>query len=126
LLADDHARFLAVAEHLLATEFEIVKTVGDGKALIVEAAGLGPDVIVLDISMPELNGIDAARQLKAAGSKAKFVFLTVYDDPEHVRGALATGAQGYVVKSRLALDLVPAVREALASRSFVSPTIALN
>jgi DNA-binding NarL/FixJ family response regulator len=123
LLADDHQQFLAVAEQLLEPEFEVVKTVGDGKALLVEAAKLAPDVIVLDISMPNLNGLEAARKLKAAGSTAKIVFLTVHEDVDYVRGALATGAQGYVIKTRLASDLLVALREVLASRSFVSPTI---
>jgi DNA-binding NarL/FixJ family response regulator len=123
LLADDHQDFLAVAVRLLAAEFEVVKTVGDGQTLLDEAARLEPDVLVLDISMPVLNGIEAARQLKAAGSRAKLVFLTVHGDPDYVRAALAAGAQGYVAKSRLASDLRLALREALAGRSFVSPSL---
>ena len=125
LLADDHQSFLAVVTRLLQPEFEVVKTVGDGVALIEEAARLAPDLIVLDISMPKLNGIEAARQLKAAGSRAKIVFLTVHDDLDYVHGALAAGAHGYVVKPRLASDLLLALREVLASGSFVSPTISL-
>jgi DNA-binding NarL/FixJ family response regulator len=120
LLADDNEDFLAVAARLLEPEFEVVKTVGDGQALIDQAAILEPDLLLLDISMPVLSGIEAARQLKAAGSNAKIVFLTVQEDPTYLRSALATGALGYVVKSRLACDLVTAVREALAGRSFVS------
>jgi len=125
LLADDHQSFLAVVTRLLEPEFEVVKTVGDGEALIDEAAKLAPDVIVLDISMPKLNGIEAARQLKATGSRAKIVFLTVHEDMDYVRGALAAGAHGYVVKPRLASDLLPALREVLASGWFVSPTLSL-
>jgi len=125
LLADDHPSFLAVAKRLLEPEFEVVKTVRNGEALIDEAAKLTPDVIVLDISMPKLNGIEAARQLKAAGSTAKIVFLTVHEDLDYVRGALAAGAHGYVIKPRLASDLLPALREVLASGRFVSPTISL-
>lgn len=79
--------------------------------------------MVLDISMPVLNGIEAARQLKAAGAWAKVVFLTVHRDLDYVLAALAAGAQGYVVKSRPASDLLLALREALAGRSFVSPSI---
>ena len=93
--------------------------------MIEEAARLAPDLIVLDISMPKLNGIEAARQLKAAGSRAKIVFLSVHDDADYVRGALAAGAHGYVVKPRLASDLLLALRQVLASGSFVSPTISL-
>ena len=123
LLADDHQSFLAVATRLLQPEFEVVMTVGDGEALIVEAATLAPDVIVLDISMPKLNGIEAARRLNAAGCTAKIVFLTVHEDLDYVRGALAAGAHGYVLKPRLASDLLLALREVMANGSFVSPTI---
>jgi DNA-binding NarL/FixJ family response regulator len=123
LLADDHKDFVAVAARLLQPEFEVVKTVGDGQELLEEAARLEPDVLVVDISMPVLNGIEATRQLRAAGSRAKIVFLTVHQDPEYVHAALAAGAQGYVAKSRLATDLLLALREALADRFFVSPSI---
>src|SRR5262249_44207663 len=111
------------AARLLQPEFEVVKTVADGQALLKEAARLEPDVLVLDISMPVLNGIEAARQLRAAGSRARIVFLTVHQDPEYVHAALAAGAQGYVAKSQLATDLLLALRETLADRSFVSPSI---
>jgi DNA-binding NarL/FixJ family response regulator len=123
LLADDHQDFLAVATRLLEPEFDVVKTVGNGRAVLDEAARLQPDVLVLDISMPVLNGIEAARRLKAAGCGAKIVFLTVHGDADYVRAALGAGAHGYVVKCRLASDLLPALREALAGRSFVSPSV---
>ncbi len=126
LLADDHEEVLAIVSRLLEPEFEVVKTVANGEAAIHEAANLGPDIMVLDISMPVLGGIEAARQLKAAGSRTKIVFLTVHQDPDYVRVALAAGALGYVVKYRLASDLLPALREALAGRSFVSPSISLE
>jgi DNA-binding NarL/FixJ family response regulator len=126
LLADDHKAFLAATARLLEPEFEVIQTVGDGRALLEEAARLEPDVLLLDISMPVLNGIEAAWQLRAAGSKAKIVFLTVHQDPEYVQAALAAGAQGYVVKCQLATDLLLALREALADRCFVSPFIALG
>ena len=73
--------------------------------------------------MPGMSGIETARHLRAAGSRAKIVFLTVHADPDYIRAGLAAGATAYVVKSRLASDLVPAIREALAGRSFVSPSI---
>lgn len=123
LLADDHADFLTAATRLLEAEFEIVATVSDGKAVVEEATRLEPDLLVLDIGMPSLNGIEAARQLRADGSHAKIVFLTVHDDGDYVRAAQAASALGYVVKPRLASDLKTALREALAGRSFVSPGI---
>jgi len=126
LLADDHKDFLAAAARLLQPEFEVVKSVGDGRALLEEAVRLEPDILVIDISMPVLNGIEAARQLRAAGSTAKIVFLTVHQDPEYVHAALAAGAQGYVAKCQLATDLLLALREAVAGRSFVSPSISLE
>jgi CheY-like chemotaxis protein len=126
LLADDHKDFLAAAARLLQPEFEVVKTVGNGQSLLEEAARLEPDVLVVDISMPVLNGLEAARQLRAAGSRAKIVFLSAHRDPDYVRAALAAGAQGYVIKCQLATDLLLALREALADRSFVSPSITLE
>jgi DNA-binding NarL/FixJ family response regulator len=123
LLADDHEDFLAVAARLLESEFNVVKTVVDGQELLDEATRLEPDVLVLDISMPVLNGIEAARQLKAAGCKARIVFLTMHQDPDYVRTAREAGGLGYVVKSRLVSDLRLALREALAGRPFVSPAI---
>jgi DNA-binding NarL/FixJ family response regulator len=94
--------------------------------LLEEAARLEPDVLVVDISMPVLNGIEAVRQLRAAGSRAKIVFLTVHQDAAYVHAAVAAGANGYVAKCHLATDLCLALREALAGRSFVSPSITLK
>ena len=102
----------------------MLKTVGNGQALVDEATRLEPDVVVLDISMPVLNGIEAARKLKATGSSARVVFLTVHADPDYVNAAFGTGALGYVLKSELASDLLPCLKEALVGRSFVSPSIA--
>jgi DNA-binding NarL/FixJ family response regulator len=123
LLADDHEEFLAAVVRHLQPHFEIVRTVGNGQLLLDEATRLTPDVVVLDISMPVMNGIEAARRLKAAGSPAKIVFLTVHADLDYVRAALGSGAVGYVLKSELASDLLPCLREALLDHSFVSPSI---
>jgi len=123
VLADDHADFLAAAARILEPEFEVVATVSDGQAGVDEASRLESDLLVLDIGMPFLNGIEAARQLRATGSPVKIVFLTVQDDGDYMRAAQAAGALGYVVKSRLASDLNLALREAFAGRSFVSPGI---
>jgi len=89
----------------------------------LEAARLQPDLIVLDISMPGLTGIEAAQELREAKSTAKLIFLTVHERVEFVRACLAEGALGYVVKSRLAVDLLPAIREVLAGRRFISPPV---
>lgn len=123
LLADDHEEFLAAVVRHLEPHFEIVRTVGNGRTLLDAAARLAPDVIVLDISMPIMNGVEAARRLRAAGTSAKIVFLTVHADQDYVRAALGTGALGYVLKSELASDLLPCLREALQGRSYVSPAI---
>jgi DNA-binding NarL/FixJ family response regulator len=126
LLADDHRAILAQAASVLAVEFEIVGRVADGTDLLTAAAQLDPDIVVLDISMPGLDGIEVARRLKRNGCRAKLVFLTVHEDPDYVRAGLQAGGTGYVVKARLASDLLPAIREALAGRCFVSPIIAWN
>jgi DNA-binding NarL/FixJ family response regulator len=126
LLADDHEEFLAMEARLLEVEFEVVTTARGGREALDKAAEFRPDALVLDVSMPGLSGIETARQLRATGSLAKVVFLTVHGDPDCIRAALATGAAAYVVKSRLASDLIPALREALAGRSFVSPSIRMD
>src|ERR1035441_7322113 len=123
LLADDHAAMLGKSVRLLEGEFEIVGTVANGLDLLVTAARLDPDVVVLDITMPGLDGIEAARRLQRAGCRAKLVFLTVHDDPDYVRAAMDAGGAAYVAKPRLASDLIPAVHAALEGRRFVSPTL---
>ncbi len=121
LLADDHTEMLKRVVHLLQSEFEVVGAVNDGQALLEAASKLRPDVVVLDISMPVMNGLEAADRLRKAGSRAKVVFLTVHEEPDFVHESRAKGVLGYVVKPRLTSDLVPAIKEALANRSFVSP-----
>ncbi len=123
LLADDHLMMREKVTRLLESEFDIIGAVTDGQALLDEAAVLDPDIVVLDITMPGLPGIEVARRLREAGSHAKIVFLTVHEDPDFIREALATGALGYVVKPRLTSDLLVAMREALEGRSFVSPSV---
>ena len=120
VIADDHLRMLEKVTQLLGPEFDVVGTVSDGQALLSAVAELQPDVVILDITMPGINGIEAARQLRQAGSPAKIIFLTIHEDPDFLAEALSTSALGYVVKSRLATDLIPAIHEALANRSFVS------
>ena len=121
LLADDHTEMLKRVVHLLQNEFEVVGAVNDGQALLEAASKLRPDVVLLDVSMPIMNGLEAVDRLREAGSRAKVVFLTVHEDPDFVHESLARGALSYVVKPRLTSDLVPAIKEAVANRSFVSP-----
>jgi len=120
LLADDHQDFTALITDMLRDEFEIVGNVGDGKALVNACLQLKPDLIITDISMPELTGIDAAERLSKLGFSPKIIFLTVHADTDFVRACLDAGAAGYVVKSHVAADLLPAIQHALAGRVFVS------
>jgi len=123
ILADDHPAVLETVTRLLEREFEIVGTAGDGEALLEAAARLKPDVLVMDISMPILSGLEAARKLKEDGCTARIVFLTVHNNPDIVRACLNCGAFGYVVKPRLATDLVVAIQDALDGNRFVSPPL---
>jgi DNA-binding NarL/FixJ family response regulator len=125
LLADDHPGALAQAASRLREDYEVVGMVANGLDLLDAALRLNPDVIVLDISMPGLNGFEAAQRLKEAGSRSRLVFLTVWEDSDFAREAMAVGADAYVVKSRLASDLKLAVSEALAEHKFVSPPLTL-
>ena len=126
LLADDHPGMLALTADALADQCLVVGSVGDGRELLAEAERLRPDVIVLDITMPRLDGIEAARQLLRFDRPARLVFLTVYEDADYARAALDAGGLGYVVKTRLASDLLPAIRAALADQTLVSPTVKLD
>ena len=126
LLADDHEAMLDRVKRLLEDQFQVVGTVRDGQAALEAVAELRPDVLILDISMPVLGGLQAALRLKQKKSKVRIVFLTVHEDPDFAREALAMGALGYVVKPCLATDLLVAIKEVLAGRSFVSPSIPLE
>src|SRR6476620_2558606 len=123
LLADDSPSMLQAARKILEPEFQIVGTVDDGEAVLEATKTLKPDVLILDISMGVMSGLEAARLLTRIGSKAKIVFLTVHDDQEFVEEAFSAGAVGYVIKPRLGTDLPVAVREALIGHTFVSPDL---
>jgi DNA-binding NarL/FixJ family response regulator len=123
LVADDHRAMLDTLAQLLSREFEVVAKVADGLSAVSEAERLDPDVLVLDIAMPELNGIAAAARLKERGSTAKVVFVTNLHDREFVEESLALGDIGFVVKDRLVADLLPAIRRVLAGETFVSPSV---
>jgi DNA-binding NarL/FixJ family response regulator len=120
LLADDHPNICKSVAALLEPEFEVVGMVTNGQDLLSEAKRLQPDVVILDISMPLMSGIEATKRLCASGSRAKVLFLTVHDEAEFVRAALASGALGYVIKHRLTSDLITALREILAGNRFIS------
>jgi len=121
LLADDHRGLLELIRVLLEPSFDVLGAVGDGESLIEAAGKLQPDVIVTDISMPKLNGIEAVNRLRESGSPAKVVFLTVHADPDFVQAALKTGALAYVSKARISIDFLDAIRQAFEGRIFVSP-----
>jgi DNA-binding NarL/FixJ family response regulator len=123
LLADDSPSMLQAARLILEPEFQIVGTVDDGEDVVEATQSLKPDVIILDISMGLMNGLEAARVLTRIGSKAKIVFLTVHRDQEFIEEAFSAGAMGYVIKPRLGTDLVLAVRDALMGHPFVSPDL---
>ena len=126
LLADDHAIVVDGLRHLLEPEFDLIGVVGDGAALVEHANKLRPDVIVTDISMPRLSGIEATRRLKAGGSCSKIIFLTMHMDVEVAAEAFRAGASGYVLKHSATQILSYAIWEALKGRQFVSPRIAEN
>jgi len=123
LLADDHNLVVERVLSVLQRDFEVVGTASNGRELVDEAERLRPDVIVLDISMPVLTGIEAAHQLREAGLTAKLVFLTVHEEPAFVQACFAEGGLGYVKKSRLGTDLIPAIKEALSGHRFVSASV---
>ena len=123
LLADDHTLLLGAFEKLLEHEYTVVGAVSDGRALLSAAAELRPDVIVLDIAMPLLNGLDAARQLKKTMPKIKLIFLTMNEDPNVASEAFRAGASGYLLKTSASSELSKAIKEALCGRSYVTPII---
>ena len=125
LLADDHSDMLTIVSRILAHEFDVVGTAKDGKELIRETNRLHPDVLITDISMPLMNGIEAVTVLLESNSTTKVVFLTVHQSADYVRELFAIGALGYVVKSRMTSDLAEAVKAAQIGQVFVSPPIEL-
>lgn len=124
LLADDHRIVLEGLRGILEPEFDIVGAVEDGRALVAEADRLRPDVVVVDISMPGLNGMEAARQIKKMGPQIKIVFLTMHADVSYASGAFDAGASGFVLKHSAPQELIAAIRAALQGRTYVTPMIA--
>lgn len=123
LLADDHRILSEGLKSLLADDFELVGIAEDGHALVAAAKELRPDVIVADIAMPHLNGIEALARLKRHDPEVKIVFLTMHQDPTYARRALEAGAKGFVVKHSAAAELVVAIHAALKGQTFITPTL---
>jgi len=123
LLADDHTLVAEACKNLLEAEFEVVGIVADGRALLRANAILKPDVIVSDIAMQSLNGLDAGEQIKLANPQAKLVYLTMIADPELAAEAFRRGASGYLLKTSAIPELITAVKEALNGRVYISPQV---
>ncbi len=124
LIADDHQILAEGIRGLLDSEFEVVGVVSNGRELVASAIQQQPDVIVADITMPELNGIDAVVKLRKAGVTAKVVFLTMHRDVAYARRAIEAGATGYVLKHSVSSELVTAIHEALKGQTYITPAIA--
>jgi len=126
LLAEDHKEMRDLIARMVGREFEVVGAVGDGRALLEAESRLKPDICVIDISMPILNGIEAANLLQQSESTAKIVILTAHADKDFLETALEAGALGYVLKPRMTSDLLLAIREAMSDRMFISPPMPLE
>jgi len=124
LLADDHTLLLEAFRKLLESVYDVVGTVGDGLALLAIAPALKPDVILMDISMPRLNGLEAGRRLKQMMPRVKLIFLTMNEDPDLAAEAMRSGASGYLVKTCAASELLDAIQAAIKGKSYVTPKIA--
>ncbi|MGZ9204927.1 MAG: response regulator, partial [Nitrospira sp.] len=121
MIADDHSAMRNTVVRLLEADFEVLSAVGDGALALEAVTTLRPDVIILDIMMPSLTGIEVAHRLKAEHSNVRIMFLTVIEDADFVREAFTAGGSAYVVKSRLTTDLRVAINEVMAGHVFVSP-----
>jgi DNA-binding NarL/FixJ family response regulator len=122
-LADDHALILAGIRGLLEVHYDVVEQVGDGRSLVEAALRLRPDVIILDISLPLLNGIDAARQIKKIWPEAKLVFLSMHSSPVYLREAINAGGEAYILKTSAKEELRIAVRKVLDGQTYLSQSI---
>ena len=125
ILADDNRAVLDHVQKMLArsNRFEVLAAYTDGASVLQYYSQLRPDVVVLDISMAELSGIDVARQLRDAGCDSKIIFLTVHEDVDFMHAAMGAGGSAYVVKSRLSTDLIPAINAVLSDKLFVSSNL---
>jgi DNA-binding NarL/FixJ family response regulator len=123
LLADDHSITLSGMRSVIGREHDLIGSVGDGRALVKEALRLRPDLIVLDIGMPLLNGIEAARQIRKAWPQAKLLFVSMHSNAMYVREAMSTGASGYLLKTSAAEELLPAIQTILEGQVYVTPAL---
>ena len=123
LIADDHTLLAEACKSLLEPEFEVVGIVKNGREMVQEACGLKPDVVIVDIAMPQLNGLDAGEQLKRIVPSVKLVYLTMNLEPDIAAEAYRRGASGYVLKNSAAEELVTAIRRVLKGESYLSPSI---
>ena len=120
-LADDHPDFLNLETAFLKPHFELLGTASDGASLVSEVLRLHPDVVVADITMPIMTGIDAVHKLVQSGSTAKFVFLTIHSSKEYIDACLEDGPRGFVTKSRMKTHLIPAIYAVLDGQPYVAP-----
>jgi DNA-binding NarL/FixJ family response regulator len=123
LLADDHVLLLDALKALLTPQYDIVGTVTDGRMLLDTCSTLFPDIVVLDIAMPLLNGLDAGRQLRAASRSVKLIYLTMNPSPHVAAEALRLGASGYVLKTSAGHELTQAIAEALKGHAYITPLV---
>ena len=123
VLADDHREVIERIRGILGDEFDVVETAENGSQALCAVLALDPDVLVTDISMPFLSGLQAARSIQKANCRAKIVFLTIHEDRDFIAAALSAGGVGYVTKRRLSSDLVFAIHEALKGNTFVSNSV---
>jgi len=121
LLADDLPAILEEVRELLRDHCEVIGSVANGEQALSSTFTLNPDILVVDISMPILNGFEVARRIRESNCRAQIVFFTIHDDPDYVDAAFSCGASGYVLKSRASTDLLPAIDAALQHRTFTSP-----
>jgi DNA-binding NarL/FixJ family response regulator len=122
VVADDHPEMIVKVRRTLNEGFEVINVVEDGNQAVDAVLMMDADVLVIDISMPVLDGLQAAKRLRKANCRAKIIFLTMHEDRDYVAAALSAGASGYVTKARLTVDLVHAIHEALRGNIFVSPS----
>lgn len=123
LLADDNPAVLQHVSALLADDFDVVATVPDGEGVQSKYIELKPDLLILDISMRKVSGLEAARSLRRQGFNPCLIFLSVHEEQDFVQAAMACGASGYVVKSHLISDLIPAIKASVAGNLFISPCL---
>jgi DNA-binding NarL/FixJ family response regulator len=124
-LADDHPDFLNLERAFLNPHFELIGTASDGASLVSEVLRLNPDVVVADITMPGMNGIDAVHKLVESGSTAKFVFLTIHSSEEYIHACLEGSARGFVTKSRMKAHLIPAINAVLDGLPYIAPATSI-